>query len=57
MACKVTDGLFLGDADTSYDAEFLELNKVSNLINLAGRDVSAFWRRIGAVVCVWRIFE
>jgi hypothetical protein len=38
MAAKIKDGLFVGDAETSRDVEFLELNKISNLINLAGRD-------------------
>lgn len=36
MAAKIKDGLFVGDADTSRDVEFLELNKISNLVNLAG---------------------
>ena len=36
MAAKLKDGLFIGDADTSQDVEFLELNKISNLVNLSG---------------------
>jgi hypothetical protein len=36
MAAKINDGLFIGDAETSQDPEFLELNKISNLVNLAG---------------------
>ena len=39
MAAKVFDGLFLGDAETSMDADFLDLNKISRLINVAGRQV------------------
>lgn len=27
MAAKIKDGLFVGDADTSRDVEFLELSK------------------------------
>lgn len=29
MACKVFDGLFIGDAESSQDSEFIELNKIS----------------------------
>lgn len=39
MAAKVFDGLFLGDAETSMDADFLDLNKISRLVNLAGQQV------------------
>ena len=49
MALKVKDGLFLGDAETSYDPDFLELNKVSNLINLSGREVQNVWAAHGLV--------
>lgn len=49
MALKLKDGLFLGDAETSYDPEFLELNKVSNLVNLAGRDIQNIWAAHGLV--------
>jgi hypothetical protein len=40
MASKVIDGLFIGDAESSLDAEFLALNKISNLINTSGRNIS-----------------
>jgi len=49
MALKLKDGLFLGDAETSYDPEFLELNKVSNLVNVAGRDIQNIWAAHGLV--------
>ncbi len=49
MAVKLKDGLFLGDAETSFDPEFLELNKVSNLINLSGREVQNVWSAHGLV--------
>ena len=39
MAAKVFDGLFIGDAETSMDADFLDLNKISRLINVAGRQI------------------
>ena len=39
MAAKVRDGLFIGDAETSMDADFLQLNKITNLINTSGHEV------------------
>jgi hypothetical protein len=47
MAAKIKDGLFIGDADTSQDPEFLELNKISNLINFAGREIPNVWAAHG----------
>jgi hypothetical protein len=47
MAAKLKDGLFMGDCDTSKDPEFLELNKISNLINLAGNEVPNVWAEHG----------
>eukprot|EP01041_Mallomonas_annulata_P013996 gene13996-29792_t len=49
MAAKIKDGLFIGDAETSQDPEFLELNKITNLINLAGREVPNVWAAHGLV--------
>ena len=49
MASKLRDGLFIGDAETSTDPEFLELNKISNLVNLSGRDVPNVWAAHGLV--------
>ena len=39
MAAKIKDGLFIGDADSAADPEFLDLNKIVNLGNLAAREV------------------
>ncbi|GMH57516.1 hypothetical protein TL16_g02402 [Triparma laevis f. inornata] len=39
MACKIFDGLFIGDAESSQDSEFIELNKISYVINTAGRQL------------------
>lgn len=36
-AIKVKDGLFIGDELAAQDLEFLVTNKVTNLINCAGR--------------------
>ena len=49
MAAKLFDGLFLGDDATSQDPEFLELNKISNLVNLAGREVPNVYSGHGLV--------
>lgn len=49
MAAKINDGLFIGDADTSQDPEFLELNKISNLVNLSGKEVPNVWSSHGLV--------
>ena len=49
MAAKVKDGLFLGDAETSRDVEFLELNKISNLVNLAGKELTNVFASSGLV--------
>lgn len=49
MAAKIKDGLFIGDADTSRDYEFLELNKIGNLVNLAGRQLGNTWASSGLV--------
>ena len=40
MAAKILDGFFIGDSETSMDAEFLDLNKITRLVNLAGMEVS-----------------
>lgn len=36
---RIVDGLFLGDIHASSDLNFLVLNKISHLINCAGREV------------------
>ena len=47
MATKVKDGLFLGDAETSQDIDFLVSNKVTHIINCCGTRVPNSWERIG----------
>lgn len=49
MAAKIKDGLFIGDAETSQSEVFINDNKISNLINLAGRDVPNVWASHGLV--------
>jgi len=38
MAAKVCDGLFIGDADSACDLEFLSMNKIAHLVNTAGQE-------------------
>lgn len=49
MAMKIKDGLFLGDAETSQSEDFINDNKISNLINLAGRELPNLWSAHGLV--------
>jgi hypothetical protein len=49
MAAKIKDGLFIGDAETSQSEVFINDNKISNLINLSGREVSNIWASHGLV--------
>ena len=38
-AVKVKDGLFLGDQYSAQDLEFLAVNKISHIVNCAGRQI------------------
>jgi protein-tyrosine phosphatase len=49
MAAKIKDGLFIGDAETSQSEDFINDNKISNLINLSGREVPNYWAAHGLV--------
>lgn len=49
MAAKIKDGLFIGDAETSQSEVFINDNKISNLINVSGRDVPNVWASHGLV--------
>ncbi|CAK9039973.1 unnamed protein product [Durusdinium trenchii] len=46
-AVKVKDGLFVGDALAAQDLEFVVSNKVTRVINCAGRQVPNHWESIG----------
>ena len=46
-AFKVKDGLFIGDEFAAQDLEFVVANKVSRIINCAGRQVPNHWEPIG----------
>lgn len=43
MVSKIKDGLFLGDVEASQDPEFIELNKITRIVNCATGQV-----RVGA---------
>lgn len=47
MAAKLKEGLFLGDYEAASDQEFLGANKITRIINCAGREVSNVWERSG----------
>ena len=49
MAVKVLDGVFLGDAEASFDPDFLDMNKISNLVNLSGRETANAYASHGLV--------
>lgn len=38
-AIKIKDGLFIGDEFAAFDAEFVVANKVSHIINCAGKQI------------------
>lgn len=47
MATKIKDGLFIGDAEASQDPEFIELNKITFVINCAGHQLPNLWEQHG----------
>lgn len=67
MASKVQDGLFLGDASVASDAEFLEANKVSRIVNCAPNEVrncnddvqyfSIDWKESSSVRLDWDLIQ
>ena len=36
MATRIKDGIFVADGESSQDGEFVEMNKISYVINCAG---------------------
>ena len=46
-ANKIKDGLFIGDEFAAQDLEFVMANKVTHVINCAGRQVPNHWESIG----------
>jgi len=46
-AIKIKDGLFIGDEFAAFDAEFVVANKVSHIINCAGKQIPNQWENNG----------
>ena len=46
-AIKIKDGLFIGDELASQDLEFVIANKVTHIINCAGKQILNHWEPIG----------
>jgi protein-tyrosine phosphatase len=50
MSSKIKDGLFMGDVDAAQDAEFLQLNGITHIINCVPREVpNVFQQSLGLV--------
>ena len=48
-AIKIKDGLFIGDEMAAQDLEFVVANKVTRIINCAGRQIPNHWEPIGVI--------
>lgn len=48
-AIKIKDGLFIGDEMAAQDLEFVVANKVTRVINCAGRQIPNHWEPIGVI--------
>ena len=48
-AIKIKDGLFIGDSFAAQDQEFVVANKVTHIINCAGKRVPNHWEGRGVV--------
>lgn len=46
-AIKIKDALFIGDELAAQDLEFVASNKVTHIINCAGREIPNHWEQIG----------
>jgi hypothetical protein len=55
MACKVFDGLFLGDAySAAVDVNLLVANKIGAIVNCAGGELDNHWERLGIEYLTFR---
>lgn len=48
-AIKIKDGLFIGDEYASQDFEFIVTNKVTHIINCAGKQIPNYWESVGVL--------
>ena len=46
-AVKIKDGVFIGDELAAQDLEFVVANKVTHIINCAGKQIQNHWEPIG----------
>ena len=46
-AIKIKDALFIGDELAAQDLEFVVTNKVSHIVNCAGREIPNHWEPVG----------
>jgi len=46
-AIKIKDGLFIGDEYAAQDFEFVVTNKVTHVINTAGKQIPNYWETVG----------
>lgn len=56
-AIKVKDGLFIGDELASQDFEFAMTNKVTHVINCAGRQIKNHWEHLGVKYLTFNWFD
>lgn len=47
MATRIKDGIFVADGESSQDGEFMEMSKISYVINCAGRQLPNMWAQHG----------
>lgn len=48
-AIKIKDGLFIGDEFAAQDLDFIQMNKVSRIINCSGKHIQNQWEGLGVV--------
>lgn len=48
-AIKIKDGLFIGDECAAQDLEFVVTNKVTRIINCAGKQIPNHWETVGVI--------
>lgn len=56
-AIKIKDALFIGDELASQDLEFVVTNKVTHVINCAGRQIPNHWEPIGVAYLTFYWFD
>ena len=56
-AIKIRDGLFLGDQFAAQDLEFVVTNKVTKIINCAGKQIPNHWESIGIAYLTFPWFD